>query len=170
MFVLNTAFLLRQKSLLLVYQVVLECSKFLRHRYTLFFAFHKGLQFGRNFNRFTDNSFHRILELGRMGCFQENTRFARLQSFGQSTITAGTMRVEQIVVCLPYVLHRFGYLFVGISGSADISADGGMAIAIKVEYAGKRPWRWQWWLPTGGVNIHLSADIGRRCRCGYWQQ
>ena len=68
----------------------------------LLLAAHKGLKLGRYFYGFTDNLLHCILELRRMGRFQEYARFAGFQSFGQGPEAAGSVRVEQVMVLLPH--------------------------------------------------------------------
>ena len=132
-----------------MHQILLEVRKVLRHWQALLLAAHKGLKLGRYFYGFTDNLLHCILELRRMGRFQEYARFAGFQSFGQGPEAAGSVRVEQVMVLLPHFPHGFGNLLVGISGTADFGRDGGMAASVKVEYTGKllgrpHPSRWQW--------------------------
>ena len=110
-----------------MHQILLEVRKVLRHWQALLLAAHKGLKLGRYFYGFTDNLLHCILELRRMGRFQEYARFAGFQSFGQGPEAAGSVRVEQVMVFLPHFSHGFGNLLVGISGTADFGRDGGMA-------------------------------------------
>ena len=47
------------------------------------------------------------------------------------------MRVEQVMLICPNVLHGFGYLFVRISSTAYLGRDSCMATAIEVEHTGK---------------------------------
>ena len=72
-----------------------------------------------------------------MSRFQEDARLTRLQALLQCTETACAMRVEQVMLICPNILHSFGYLFVRISSTAYLGRDSCMATAIEVEHTGK---------------------------------
>ena len=86
-----------------------------------------------------------------MGGFEEDARLARTQAFGEGAEAAGTVGVEQIVVLLPYAAHGVGNLLVGVGGAADVGTDGGMAVAVEVEHAGK---------VAGSTHVHGIGDGG----------
>ena len=112
------------RGLLFSQEIAFEVGKVGRQLDRAFLALHKALQRVGDGNRFADNLLDRSQELGRVGGFEKDTGFSGLQTFGESTVPARPMRVEQLVVTAVGVGQRLAYLPVGIGRTADVGADG----------------------------------------------
>ena len=84
-----------------------------------------------------------------MSRFKENTGLSRLQTFRKGTITASSVRVEQIA-CFPIgFLHCFTNLFICIGRTRDFHCNGSMIVVIQCQYTSKI---------TGIAHIHRIGN------------
>ena len=119
------------------HQVSFKCRKVFRHRYTLFGTFHECLKLFRYFYFHSNDTFYCLQEFCRMSCFKEQTDFSFFQFFCQRTVSACTVRIEQITCFFINLLHRFTYLFIGIGFTADFRSNGIVTTLVQIQYPGK---------------------------------
>ena len=132
-------------------QILLEVGKFFGHGDTLLGAFHELLQLGRNLNLVTNDAFYGFEELGGMGRLEEYTHFTGLQSFGQGTIAACAMRVEQITSLRLCLFYRLTNLFVCVGRTTNLGLDGSMTVSVQFYHTGK---------VAGVAHIHSIGNRG----------
>ena len=135
------------------HQVSFKCRKVFRHRYTLFGTFHECLKLFRYFYFHSNDIFHRLQEFCRMSCFQEQADFSFFQFFSQRTVSACSVRIEQITRFFIHLLHRFTYLFISIGFTADFRSNGIVTTFVQIQYPGKI---------TGVAYIHSIGNSSHR--------
>ena len=155
--------------LLSVHEILLKVGEVFRHCDTLFLALHECSEALGTLNVDAENLVNLLLELGRMGCFTEDTDLTILESVNKCLIAAGTMRIKNVARLLIALAHRGTNLFVAIGGTVDQIGDAMMGghirqlavLAVEIEDTGEVGWI----AYVHGIGKGLDRGLGTVLAC-----